>query len=43
MPNSHGCAIWQGCVTNRPVGYGLIEAKFPDTEWHTMHVCAQTS
>lgn len=38
LPNSHGCAIWQGCVKKGPVGYGVIKAKFPDSKWHTMHV-----
>lgn len=38
LANSQGCLIWQGCTKKGPVGYGVIKAKFPDAEWHTMHV-----
>jgi hypothetical protein len=36
--NRQGCMIWQGCIKKGPVGYGVINAKFPDAQWHTMHV-----
>lgn len=36
--NRQGCMVWQGCIKKGPVGYGVINAKFPDAQWHTMHV-----
>jgi hypothetical protein len=35
--NDNGCHIWQGCTKKGPVGYGVIKAKFPDAQWHTIH------
>jgi len=36
MPS--GCRLWQGARKSGSTHYGMIKAKFPDTQWRTLHV-----